>query len=57
MFYERTYAEYSRVWGFVKVLLMCGDSVVVRTSTSSLELDLMGLDFLPDEHDGWMCER
>ena len=30
IFYERTFGEHSRVYGFVKILLMIGDSHEVR---------------------------
>lgn len=37
IFYERTYGEHSRVYGFAKVLMLYGDSQVVCASCFETE--------------------
>ena len=53
IFYERKYNEYSRIYGFAKMLLMVGDSHEVRTLSlpfvSLLKLFLLGI--LPPQYD------
>lgn len=61
IYYDRDYAEFSRVYGFAKTLMMVGDAQVVSCCRRVVTDDVMTyhhfVGILPIEYDRWLRER
>lgn len=61
IFYERKYAEFSRIYGFAKLHMLVGDSHVVSRPAQSCRAvgQIQGRTLsggVSDIYDGWLCQ-